>query len=126
VVGVIQGVRAIANAKGDVGVPIRATEYGFATGGGWVTDPDCLASLLASVTRELSARRAELGLRSIVDFQWQDRSTDPSASWPNFSGLLFADGRPKPALAAFTDAVAGRPPAPGLRAPETCAVQPQP
>jgi hypothetical protein len=125
VVGVIQRMRAIAVAKGDGAVPIRATEYGFSTGGrqGWVTTIPCQAALIAATARELSARRSELGLKSIAQFQWQDRSADLTSSWPNFAGLLFFDGQPKPALAAFKDAVAGRPPAPGSTVPETCALQ---
>lgn len=128
VIAVIQGVRGVADRKGDAGVPIRATEYGFATGGrqGWVVSVPCQAALLASVTRELSARRTELGLRSIIQFQWQDRSSDPTTSWPNHAGMLYVDGTAKPALAAFTDAVAGRPPAAGLPDPSTCVPQPAP
>lgn len=127
VVGELRRARAIAVAKGDANVPIRATEYGFATGGvrQWVTDPPCQAALLAAVTRELSARRAELGLRSIIQFQWQDRSTDPASGWPDHAGLLFLDGRAKPALAAFTDAVAGRAPAPDRTVSAVCGAQHQ-
>ena len=127
VVNLLRSARAIATAHGDGAVPIRATEYGFATGGvrEWVTDATCQAALVAATTRELSARRAELGLRSIMQFQWQDRSTNLAASWPNHAGLLYMDGTAKPALAAFTDAVHGRPPAPGLSVPEVCAAQHQ-
>ncbi len=127
VVELLRRTRAIAVAKGDGGVPIRATEYGFATGGDreWVTTPPCQAALVAATTRELSARRAELGLRSIVQFQWQDRSTDPTVLWPNHAGLLYLDGRAKPSLAAFTDAVAGRAPAPDRTVAAVCGPQHQ-
>jgi hypothetical protein len=127
VVNYVRSARAIAAAHGDGAVPIRVTEYGFATGGvrEWVTTPICQAALVAATTRELSARRAELNLRSIVQFQWQDRSTDPAATWPNHAGLLYLDGSAKPALGAFTDAVAGRPPAAGLSVPEACPSQHQ-
>ncbi|HEV2776565.1 MAG TPA: hypothetical protein VGV90_13300 [Solirubrobacteraceae bacterium] len=125
VVNEIRRARAIAVAKGDGSVPIRATEYGFATGGvrEWVADPTCQAALLAATTRELSARRTELGLRSIVQFQWQDRPTESDTGWADHAGLLFMDGRPKPALAAFTDAVAGRPPAGGRTVSAVCGPQ---
>lgn len=122
VIDVLRRTRAIAVAKGDPNVPIRATEYGFATGGvrEWVTDPACQAALIAATTRELAARRTELGLRSIGQFMWQDRA---GAGWPNFTGLLYADGTAKPSLRTFTDAVAGR--APTLTVPAVCAAQHQ-
>lgn len=109
----VQRARQIADAKGDRGVPIRVSEYGFATGGAaaWTTTPDCQAALIAATTRELSARRAELGLRSITLLQWQDRPAGPRNLWPDYAGIVAPDGTAKPALAAFTDAVLGRPPA---------------
>lgn len=125
VVGLIRKARAIAVAKGDATVPIRATEYGFATGGvrEWVTTAPCQAALVAATTRELSTRRAELGLKAISQFQWQDRATDPTSPWPNHAGLLYVDGSAKPALGAFTEAVASRPPPTGLTVPLACPSQ---
>lgn len=129
VVTLLRRARAIAAAKGDGSVPIRATEYGFANAGAplrpWVTTSDCQAALVAATTRELSARRAELGLIGINQFQWEDRSSDPNRSWPYHAGLVDVDGRAKPALAAFTDAVAGRAPAAGRRVADVCAAQHQ-
>ena len=118
----LRTIRQIATERGDAGVPIRVTEYGFATGGTqtWVVDEQCQAALVQRTTRELSARRAELGLRSIVQFQWQDRSTDPNVSWPNHAGMLRLDGSAKPSLFAFTDAVRNRPAAPGLVVEAVC------
>lgn len=115
----VRRARAIADAKGDRGVPIRVTEYGFATGGvrEWVVSEACQAALVGASTRELTARRGELGLRGIVQFQWQDR---PGASWPNHAGLLRADGSAKPSLAAYADAVAGRPALPGTAPADVC------
>ncbi len=120
IVAHVQRARQIAAARGDRSVPVRVTEYGFATGGvrEWVTDEACQASLLHAATRELSARRAELRLRGVVQFQWQDRV---GASWPHFMGLLRPDGTAKPALGAFREAVAGRAAPAGLPAPESCA-----
>lgn len=122
----IQRARAIATAKNDANVPLRVTEYGFATGGasGWTTTPACQAALIAATTRELSAGRAEFALRGIVQLQWQDRPGPPNP-WPNFTGLVNVDGSAKPALAAFTDAVAGRPAAPGTSVAEVCPAQHQ-
>ncbi|HYF26503.1 MAG TPA: hypothetical protein VD931_12255 [Baekduia sp.] len=127
VVSTINHARWIASEHGDAGVPIRVTEYGFATGGDreWVTDQKCQAALIAATTRELRARRTELGLRSVVQFSWQDRSNTPATIWPNHAGLLRMDGRPKPALRAFTEAVADRSPAAGARVADVCDPQHQ-
>jgi hypothetical protein len=124
VVAHIQRVRRIAADNGDGRVPIRATEYGFATGGrsAWTTTVPCQAALIAATTRVLAARRRELGLRSIVQLQWQDRAGTPSP-WPNHAGLLFAGGTPKPALAAFTGAVHGHAPRPGTGVAGACGPQ---
>lgn len=126
VIAHIQTARLIATQKGDPNVPLRITEYGYATGGAssWTTTAPCQAALIAATTRELSARRAEFALRSIIQLQWQDRAGSPSP-WPNHAGLLYADGSAKPALAAFTDAVHGLPPQPGSGVADVCAPQHQ-
>ena len=112
VVAHVRRTRAIAAAHGDADVPLRVTEYGYATGGrsAWVAGSRCQGALIAATTRELSARRAAFGLRSITELQWQDRRADASGPWPDHAGLRFADGSPKPALAAFRRALRGRPP----------------
>lgn len=122
----LQRAREIARAKNDANVPLRVTEYGWATGGvsDWTVEPPCQAALIAATTRELSTRRAELGVRSIVQLQWQDRDGNPLL-WPNYAGLLLADGTPKPALAAFTRAIAGLAPLPGTRVVDVCGPQNQ-
>jgi hypothetical protein len=111
VVAHVRRTRAIAAAHGDADVPLRVTEYGYATRGrsAWVAGPRCQAALIAATTRELSARRAAFGLRSIIELQWQDRRADGSGPWPDHAGLRYADGSPKPALGAFRRAVRGRP-----------------
>jgi len=122
VVSLLRQMRQVAAAYYDAGTPIRVTEYGYATGGtaAWTTaSTPCQAALIAATTRELAARRTELRLRSIVQFQWSDRLGIPNP-WPNYAGLIFTEGTPKPALAAFTDAVAGRPPAPGQAVADVC------
>jgi hypothetical protein len=126
VVAHVQRVRRIAADNGDGRVPIRATEYGFATGGrsAWTTTVPCQAALIAATTRVLAARRRDLGLRSIVQLQWQDRAGTPSP-WPNHAGLLFADGSAKPALASFARAVRGRAARPGSAVADVCGPQHQ-
>jgi hypothetical protein len=103
-------VRRIADAHGDSAKPIRATEYGWATGGkqsiDQVVSERCQAALMNAATLALAARRTTLNLAGIVAFNWTDRPTT-STIWPFFTGLINVDGSPKPALAAFTSAVAG-------------------
>ncbi|HEY1537823.1 MAG TPA: hypothetical protein VGF63_00390 [Solirubrobacteraceae bacterium] len=57
----IQATRQIAAANDDANVPIRVSEYGFATGGAspWTTNPACQAALLSATTLALAARRTE-------------------------------------------------------------------
>lgn len=118
----LRTIRQIATEHGDGAVPIRVTEYGYATGGTqtWVVDAQCQAALIQATTRVLSARRGELGLRSIVQFMWQDRSTNPNVSWPNHAGLLWLDGSAKPSLFSFADAVLNRPVGPNLDVTQVC------
>lgn len=128
VLDVVRRVRAIAIAKGDGGVPIRVTEYGFSTGGQnrtWVATPACQAALIHAVTQALSANRTALGIASIIEFQWRDSTADPTLSWPNYAGLLNYDGTAKPALQAFSDAIAGRPLPAGSTVPAVCPAQNQ-
>lgn len=123
VVAYLQRALVIAVSKNDANVQLRATEFGFATGGtsAWTTTVPCQAALIAATTRELYARRTELRLRSIIQLQWRDRVATPD-SWPNHAGLLFADGTAKPALAAFTRAVHGMAPLPGTAVADVCPV----
>ncbi len=104
--------RKVANAHGDRRRPIRVTEYGWATGGkaslDQVVDEPCQAALLHQATRALAARRTSWVIKGIVAFNWDDRPPTRSI-WPFFTGLVRADGSPKPALSAFTDAVARTP-----------------
>jgi hypothetical protein len=125
VVAHVRRARAIAARFGDADVPLRVTEYGYATGGrsAWVAGPRCQAALIAATTRELSARRAAFGLRSIIQLQWQDRTLDGSGPWPDHAGLRYADGSPKLALRAFRRAVRGRPPRAGADVGRVCAAQ---
>lgn len=122
VTGVIRRVRNIMIAKNDGATPMRITEYGFATGGvrEWVGTPACQAALIYATTRELVLRKAEFGLKAINQFQWRDAATGTTQGWPNYAGMLYFDGTPKPSLAAYTEAVAGRPPPPGQTVPLAC------
>lgn len=125
VVAHVREARRIAAAHDDADVPLRVTEYGYATGGrsAWVTTARCQAALIAATTRGLAERAPALGLRSIIQLQWQDRRDDASGPWPDHAGLRFSDGAPKPALGAFRAAVRGR--SPRLRADVAGVCEPQ-
>lgn len=115
--------RQIADAHGDAAKPLRVTEYGWATGGkpslDQVVDEPCQAALINAATLALAARRDAWKLRGIVAFNWNDRPTT-STIWPYFTGLTRVDGSAKPALAAFTQAVAGAPLPPAQQIAAVC------
>jgi hypothetical protein len=109
----IRDVRTIAAAHGDAHKPIRILEYGWATGGRsstTVVTPACQAALIYRVTLRMAKLREELGLRSIVQFQWQDAParTPASTAWPDYAGVRTSDGTAKPSRAALAAAIAGK------------------
>jgi len=107
----VRGQRAIAAQYGDAAKPILVTEYGWATGGNsayFVTDEACQAALLYRATREFSQRRGELGLLALAQFQWRDVAPGGTA-WPNYAGVIRADGTDKPSREALRAAIAGEP-----------------
>jgi hypothetical protein len=130
-VGFVRGARAIATEHGDATKPIRITEYGWGSGSeyGWpdgtarrldrFTTDACHGALMHAGTQRLAQLRTDLGIRSIIEFQWQDVATT-SKSWPHYAGLLRADGSAKPALGAITEAIAERPAPAGLSLAEAC------
>lgn len=122
VVQVLRDTRAIARRRGDARKPIWATEYGWSTGGlrtNLLSTPACHAALMYSATRRLAEMREELNLRGIVAFAWNDRPPTLDI-WPYYAGLVGVDGTPKPALAAFTAAIAGELPPAGTDLREAC------
>ena len=113
-------------AKGDGATPMRITEYGFATGGvrEWVATPTCQAALIYATTRELVLRKAELGLQGDQPVPVARRDRRPHDVVAELRrACTYFDGTPKPSLAAYTEAVAGRPPPPGQTVPLACPSQ---
>jgi hypothetical protein len=120
--GFLRGAREIATKYGDAHKPIRVTEWGWATKGNSdviVTTEACQAALLYAAARRLDRARQELRVRSIVQFQWHDVPTT-STAWPHHTGVINADGTPKPSFTAFADAVASRPPPEGYDLVDAC------
>jgi hypothetical protein len=117
----VEEARGIAARYGD-NAPLWITELGWGTAGPPVSitvSESRQAELLRSTALELHARRAELGIRGLVYYQWIDLNPLPSQSdavWYHI-GLLAADGRPKPALGAYSDAI---------RAMDLAAASPEP
>jgi hypothetical protein len=105
----IEEARAIMQRFGDA-APIWVTEVGWPDGG----PPDNLtvtsarqAELVSQLIGDLHARRASLGIRGVVYYQWADVAAGSSAAdniW-NHIGLIDSANQPKPALFAVRDAV---------------------
>jgi polysaccharide biosynthesis protein PslG len=123
VVDILRRARAIAAARHDATKPMWVTEYGWATGGftsPWAAvEVPCQAAILHAATTRLFDVRGELGLKSIVQFMWNDR-VPTREIWPFYAGLVFVDGSPKPSLGAFTEAIARRPAPAGYTLAEAC------
>jgi hypothetical protein len=97
---------------GDGNKPIRILEYGWATGGTsplTSVAPDCQAALIYALTQRLAQLRTSLKIKSIVQFQWQDApvTNPPSTAWPDYAGIKFSNGSPKPARDAYRAAMKG-------------------
>jgi exo-beta-1,3-glucanase (GH17 family) len=95
--------RVIADNGDDAKVWV--TEVGWGTGG----KPGPLTvtpERQAEYVKETLTRLHALGVRGVVVFQWRDPKPFPGRRpiWPYYAGLLDVDGKPKPSLAAFTEA----------------------
>jgi hypothetical protein len=110
VAGTLDGVRRARRVLRRLGRsdPIWVTEFGWASGGPpsrFTTDEAGQAARVRAAVRALSERRSELGIVGIVYYDWRDKR--PSAEQGDFfglhTGLLRADGSPKPALGAFAE-----------------------
>lgn len=113
VLGAVEQARALLDSQGVGRAPIWITELGWASGGpasAFTVGPQGQAERIRTTFQELSARRRELGLRGIVYFQWRDAPPPPGLGdfFGYHTGLLAADGRRKPAYAAFTAATGAR------------------
>jgi hypothetical protein len=87
---------------------IWLTEFGWATGGAvsaFTTTEEGQAARIDAAVRALAAERDSLRLRGFMLFTWQD-VVGFGTIWPYFSGLIRADGSPKPGGFSFLHAVA--------------------
>jgi len=123
-IGYVRSARSLMDRRGDVGKPIRVTEYGWATSGRstkYVTTEPCQAALMYAGTRRLSQLRTELNIKSLYQFQFRDvLPPDPLGPWPHFAGLYRNDLSAKPSLGAITAAIDERPAPTGYTVAEAC------
>jgi hypothetical protein len=111
--GVIEGVelvRQILDKAGLESTPIWLTEFGWASGG--PASPFTVGAKGQAVDIKkaivgLAGRRASLGVRGIVYYDWRDLPIYPGGGanpWGFHTGLLTITGAAKPALAAYREA----------------------
>ncbi|HEX6712051.1 MAG TPA: hypothetical protein VF066_01655 [Thermoleophilaceae bacterium] len=87
------------------------TEFGWSTGGGaskFRVSERGQADRIAGSLSALIAERRALRLRGFIFFRWQDAVAPPELGrdpWPLHTGLLEADGTPKPGFGAFARVV---------------------
>ena len=106
VLEILRLARAQLDRLGDPQRFMRATEFGWATGGPPVTitaSEPAQAALLRDTIAALQQVRGVLRLRGFVVFRWKDVGLNPGQAdvWALHTGLLREDGTPKPALGAF-------------------------
>jgi hypothetical protein len=105
-------VRAVMNARHDRRTGIWVTEFGWATDGPrtpFTSTAGGQAKLIGSLLRGAARRRAALGLHGLIYYTWADqRPSSPGADfWGLHTGLVDADGVPKPGYFAFRDSAHG-------------------
>jgi hypothetical protein len=100
-----QTARALMNRFGDRRKSLWITESGWATlgpGSPFTTTPKKQAQRLGLLLRTLLAQRHKLRLRGVVNYLWKDPPTPATSDfWGVRTGLLWPDGRPKPALSVY-------------------------
>jgi hypothetical protein len=105
--------RALAKV-GDGKLPIRVTETGWATAGpasqSLVVGRKAQSTLVRATLERFVRSRRRLGVRSVTLFNWNNLAPYGGQRdyWGLYAGLVERDGRPKPALAAFTRVVQSR------------------
>lgn len=104
--------RNVMDRHGDRG-PIWVTEFGWADAGPespFTVGAAGQAARIRRTVEDLVAERRRLGLRGLIYYNWRD--AEPYANRSDFfgyhTGLTTIDGRPKPALRAFSRATRGR------------------
>jgi hypothetical protein len=112
----IEGVlRQVAGLRAVLPASMRATalwvtELGWGTGGprasGRTVDPAAQARLVQAAMLSLWRVRHSHRVAGVIYYAWRDAPVHPGGRdyWGLYTGLVAADGSPKPALAAFAQA----------------------
>jgi hypothetical protein len=112
VISILQHVRSILNAGGDSNVALRVSEIGWSDSGPKSAFRAGVAgqgTQITDVIHDFGADRSSLGLKGFVYFTWRDTKPFYKVKdfWGLHTGLLKLNGKAKPSLQAFTNAVAG-------------------
>jgi len=114
-VAAVLAARRILSSAGQGDVPIRITEFGWATPpgprGAMTVGVRTQARLVKTAVRTLAARRERLRLRGVVYYAWRDARPYAGGKdfWGLHTGLVTRGGRAKPALGVLVGvAAAGR------------------
>jgi hypothetical protein len=109
---ILRHVRSILNSGGAANVGLRVSEIGWSDVGPkskFRAGVSGQAKQISKVIADFGADRSSLGLKGFVYFTWRD--TKPfyhvKDFWGLHTGLLKLNGKAKPSLRAFTNAVAG-------------------
>ena len=112
VISILSHVRSILNGGGDSSVALRVSEIGWSDVGpksAFRAGVAGQATQVTDVIHDFGSDRSSLDLKGFVYFTWHD--TKPFFGvkdfWGLHTGLLKLNGKAKPSLQAFTNAVAG-------------------
>jgi len=108
-IALLKQVRSTLNGSGAANVALRVTEFGWSDGGpgsSFTLTPTGQATQIAAAIRDFGLERSALDLRGFVYFDWRDARPYPGIGdfWGLHTGLLHLNGKPKPALQAFSAA----------------------
>lgn len=106
----LQEVRALMRSERDGRARLWVSELGWADGGPpsrFTVGAARQAALIRSSFAAIGRLRRSLRIRGLVYYSWRDLPVYAGRNlWGQHTGLLTRDGLPKPALAAFEQAVA--------------------
>jgi polysaccharide biosynthesis protein PslG len=113
----VAAARRVLEGHADTETPIWVTELGWGASGGnanLVETVEGQAEMLRRAFGLLAARRDEWNVGGALWYAWRDPPGGASACiWCRSSGLIDADGNPRPSWTAFAELSGGAPVSPG-------------
>jgi hypothetical protein len=108
-IDILDQVRSTLNAGGASKVALRVTEFGWSDAGPpdqFKLGPTGQATQITDAIHDFAADSSSLDLRGFVYYDWRDAKPYEGAPdfWGLHTGLLKLNGKPKPALQAFSAA----------------------